>query len=454
MSKSHHLMCIVLGLVLVAGAGLRRAAAQVTITDIGTINGRSSAGVGINRAGDVAGFSDFTGMVGDLNGTPSQIFLNHGVLFQNGVLHDLGAIEGRPGCASLGCQSQMFAVNDVGWIAGRSDNGTKGWLPVVWLPEASSGGTVGFNILPPIDPDRGGWVNALNNHDQMVGDSVVRGFFRATLWQLKPGGPMGTDLGTLQSSNAGSSLAFSINDFGQVVGAAFDEQSIYQGYLYLPAPAYGLPAGMNNLTSQQFGGDARGINNKGEVTGGLGSGLPWVWLPAPAYGLPAGFSILTMPKDWVAFEPTSISDGGRIVGDAMILVNKNTNTRVIKPAAWSHGRWTLLQDLLPASTPWTIRDAAAVSHVGHTTRITGFGDLAGSIDISGFSPASHGFMLSVTCTGDINDDGIVDQKDLSLLLSHFGQKVTPGTGGDINGDGVVNQQDLLLLGPQVHEPCL
>ncbi len=241
------------------------ATAQITINDIGTINGRGSAGVGINRAGDVAGISDFTGMVGTPNGIPSEIFLNHGILFRGGVLRDLGAVEGRSGCAPEGCQSEMFAVNDADWVAGRTDNGPLGWLPVVWLPAAAPGLSAGFNVLPPLDPNHGAWANAINNARQVVGQSVLGGGFRAMLWQLTPAGPTLTDLGTLHSGNLGSAIAYSINDAGQIAGAAADENLVQQGFLYLPQAAYGLPAGMNNLTpNSQFGADARGINRRGE----------------------------------------------------------------------------------------------------------------------------------------------------------------------------------------------
>jgi len=49
------------------------------------------------------------------------------------------------------------------------------------------------------------------------------------------------------------------------------------------------------------------------------------------------------------------------------------------------------------------------------------------------------------CPGDINGDNAVNGADLSVLLSTFGQSVTPGTSGDLNGDGVVNGADLSVL---------
>ena len=44
--------------------------------------------------------------------------------------------------------------------------------------------------------------------------------------------------------------------------------------------------------------------------------------------------------------------------------------------------------------------------------------------------------------GDINDDGVVDAYDLTLLLDVWG---TNDVYADLNGDGVVNVSDLLIL---------
>ena len=51
----------------------------------------------------------------------------------------------------------------------------------------------------------------------------------------------------------------------------------------------------------------------------------------------------------------------------------------------------------------------------------------------------------VECAGDTNGDNAVNGADLSVLLSQFGQSVTPGTGADLNDDGVVNGADLSVL---------
>jgi len=49
------------------------------------------------------------------------------------------------------------------------------------------------------------------------------------------------------------------------------------------------------------------------------------------------------------------------------------------------------------------------------------------------------------CAGDANGDNQVNGADLSVLLSQFGQSVTPGVGADFSNDGLVNGADLSVL---------
>jgi probable HAF family extracellular repeat protein len=446
---------------LLAGA-LLPAAAQVTITDIGTINGRDSFGLGINHSGDVAGLSDLTGSIGAPNSPPPEVIVPHAIFYSAGELHDLGALD-NPSCGSLSCQSQALGINDSDWIVGWSNGSSNlATVPVLWLPSTVPGGAPSINVLPSLTSTRNAAANAINNVGQIVGDSEpdVAGFqVRAVMWQLQAGVPTLADLGTLRPDNQGSGFALGINDLGQVVGQAADENFVQQAFLYLPSPAYGLPAGMNNLTPNiARGATAFAVNNRGEVVGAFDAGgtFPaFIWLPAAAYGLPAGFSILTLPHGVIAFNPFSISDDGQIVGDAFETFKTQTGTFLKRVAtAWRNGRWVFLNDFLPGGSPWNLIEAKAVTHVGKTTRITGLGSRSDITDAFGFNPADHGYVLNVTCTGDLNDDGIVNQTDVNILLSQLGQTVPPGTGADLNGDGIVDQQDLLLLGPQVHQPCL
>ncbi len=49
------------------------------------------------------------------------------------------------------------------------------------------------------------------------------------------------------------------------------------------------------------------------------------------------------------------------------------------------------------------------------------------------------------CAADTNADSIIDGRDLSVMLSQFGQTVPKGAGGDLNDDGVIDTADLSIL---------
>ena len=60
-----------------------------------------------------------------------------------------------------------------------------------------------------------------------------------------------------------------------------------------------------------------------------------------------------------------------------------------------------------------------------------------------FLAIDYTLISDLPCTGDLNDDGVVNGADLSILLSEWGK--CPGCNGDLNDDGVVNGADLTIL---------
>src|SRR5437588_3287171 len=142
---------------------------------------------------------------------------SHAFRWQDGVLTDLGTLEGVDSDLSSGANW----INDRGWIAGASYSG--GIDPVTGFParhavlwkncEIVDLGTLGEDFSE---------ANALNNRGQVVGLSLNGipdpvSFFdqptesRAFLWQ---NGIM-QDLGTLGGVDAG---AFAVNESGEVAG--------------------------------------------------------------------------------------------------------------------------------------------------------------------------------------------------------------------------------------------
>lgn len=58
-----------------------------------------------------------------------------------------------------------------------------------------------------------------------------------------------------------------------------------------------------------------------------------------------------------------------------------------------------------------------------------------------------------TCPADANADLIVDGRDLSVLLSQFGESIKPGSGADFNDDGFVGGADLSVLLSTFGQSC-
>lgn len=64
----------------------------------------------------------------------------------------------------------------------------------------------------------------------------------------------------------------------------------------------------------------------------------------------------------------------------------------------------------------------------------------------GFSYAQLAFrQIPPLCPSDFDGNTVVNTGDLTALLGHFGQVVTPFQHGDTNGDGDVNTGDLVVL---------
>jgi len=115
-----------------------------------------------------------------------------------------------------------------------------------------------------------------------------------------------TDLGTLGGFQ---SEAYAVNGSGQVVGWADTPVGARHAFLWLPEPAFGLSAGMNDLNpvgSHRYE-YATDINDRGEILGPLYAPF-YVWLPNAAYSLSAGLHELdctayNCPDDLLYYEP-------------------------------------------------------------------------------------------------------------------------------------------------------
>ena len=108
-----------------------------------------------------------------------------------------------------------------------------------------------------------------------------------------------------------------------------------------------------------------------------------------------------------------------------------TNLETVGPVAESSGGWYNVEHELSGSGTIEVRFVC--------------GDLnEGSIIEAGVDAVSimNSYCDDVSCTGDINGDGMVGINDLLEVVGYWGAADTPA---DVNGDGIVDVGDLLAV---------
>ncbi|MCE5267095.1 MAG: PEP-CTERM sorting domain-containing protein [Planctomycetaceae bacterium] len=303
-------------------AGLASAAPSYIVTDLGSLgDARSdSHGRAINNSGQVVGYYLST------NGN-YRPFLYTG----NGPMQDLGTLPGDAGGGAYG-------INTSGQIAGysnsglndhatlRGSSGSMQQLPTSGISRAAdvndNGQVVGYggigyhhaffydgaqvNDLGTFGGDQS-QANQINNSGQIVGaadlaDHTTHAFLSNN------GGPL-RDLGTLGGF---SSSALAINEAGTIVGASYTSSGYQHAFICTGnGPMVDLTLGTAFVNCHST---ANGINNKGQIVGGIGGGAAFIY----SDGVMTDLSTLIDPAcGWYLETAYAINDNGQILCDAI-----------------------------------------------------------------------------------------------------------------------------------------
>jgi probable HAF family extracellular repeat protein len=345
-------------LLLAPTARVTRAAPPETlyqITDLGTLGGNFSQPTAINLHGQITGFS--VDAAGDY----------HAFLWQNGIMHDLGTLEG----STAGFSSFGLGINIEGEVVGQSDLPNSSDAFLERGGQMSDLGSLGGT---------GSSANAINALDDVVGYTTV-----ATLDPTSPGGGDQeihaflrhgggmSDLGTLGTGS--DSNASGINTFGQVVGwshinTGFDpEVSDPDFHAFLSQR--GVMTDLGTLPGGNYS-QANAINDIGQVVGfsetgtvdsadaACGNPLTFHAIQATVWQRGAVIDLAPFPGD-----PDSnafgLNDLGQVVG------RSGSGCASTGAALWQHGTVTDLNTVIPANSGWFLLRGRAINDFGQIT---------------------------------------------------------------------------------------
>ncbi|MHC4082592.1 MAG: DUF3466 family protein [Planctomycetota bacterium] len=396
----------VAGLLLVAASDV--SAQQYTLVELELLGGTYSRANGISENGTIAGYST-TG------------FGVHAVLWTETGIVDLGGPDGE-------IVSDAVAVNDAGQVAGYDEGSPQTYQGYLW----ESGSWTPLGVLPGHGESI---TRDIDSAGRIVGSSfILGGEHRAVMWDA---GVL-TDLGTLGGS---SSLAYGINDVGQVVGYSWVEQQL-RGFLWEDGQMIGLDPLPGDVATQAFG-----VNDAGDVVGSstwytvqffsVSQATLWRdggeevidlgYVPAPPWSCSAN-------PYWPKSIARAVNNHGQVVGEAMCITSGAPKAAFL----WQDGVMYNLNDLIPDGSGLDLRSALDINDAG---QIVGYGITPGE--------EIHAFLLEPPrLPGDLNGDGVVDVGDFLVLLTVWGpcpDPCPPSCLGDLDADCAVGVTDFLIL---------
>jgi probable HAF family extracellular repeat protein len=283
------------------------------LINIGTLGGISSAAYGLNSLGQVVGTAQLA------NGTPHVFFydsLSH-------AMSDYGALGTNSGSSSsvgYGINSNAFfvgqsstaatnqlhaflsgsplrdlggfgsatfsvatAINDAGQVVGYGQVGP--YTNAFLLPGPVTNGPAPGNFLGGLPGGNNSLAFGLNQFGDVVGAADVpvgNGLLALHAWLRISGSTSNQDLGLLPGGLTGT--AYGINDFRQVVGTTTRTDGSSRAFLYTVGQLFDLNDLLPNEETNVWSlADARAINSRGEIVGtGIINGHQHAFLALPA----------------------------------------------------------------------------------------------------------------------------------------------------------------------------
>jgi len=360
---------------------------RYTVTDLGTLGGTISFGVGINNKGWTAGFST-------LPGDQSQ----HAFLWRNGKVTDLGTLGGPNSESSFSPFSERGDVGGGAETLTPDPNGENfcgfgtglSCRPVLWQDAV-------ITALPTLG-GYNGVANQVNNRGQVVGvaesetlpPACLQGLAEPVVWEK---GQI-QDLHMFPGDSAGVALA--INDKGEAAGFSAT-CTTFHALLWRNGTITDLGS-LGGLISS-----ASAINNWGQIVGG--SGLPgdttshaFLWQDGNMVDLG------TLPGDFSS-AAIGINNKTQVVG---VSSDINQNSRAF---LWERGVMTDLNSLIPADSPWFVTEADSINSRGEI--------VGGAFNMT--TGETHG-ILAIPCDERNVEDAGCSEKDTSSGRGETGER--------------------------------
>lgn len=350
------------------------------MTDLSTLGGEGATATGVNRSGDVAGFSEI--QIGAA--PPSHAFIWNGPPLP---IVDLGTLGG--------VHSWAHGIAASGSVIGASQMGVDDRHACIW----QNGTVEDLGALPGHCCSA---ARALNASQRVVGysSSVRLGVTHAVAWDLRVGQtPTLRDLGTLGGC---CSEAFDVNESGQIVGFSWiQSQAGFRGFLWEDD---GQDSGLRDLGSlvAQGRSGAFAINGSGRIVGTSWSTTEYPGEPHACVwhdGAICDLNDLALAAGpWVFTEARDINDFGQIIVNGVEDEKNLTHAFLLTPIDTALGDFdgnglvalddylVLLGDALTGPGASTTLDTSPV-------RLCGRADLDddGDVDLQDFAAFQNAF---------------------------------------------------------------